>query len=339
MPWNPVDDTIWEEASPFRDLTPLKCSGQSLYLFCLTTKLRHSAGIWIMGPGVISDKARWPYEKVVKVLKELQAKHLILYDWEHHLIALVNWPQIAFCNSDSTAIMWGHYLAEFPSCLTLRTHLERVENYLEIKSKSFFKKFQKAFMDGRDAVAAHKRGEAPARGSARGSGRTSGRGSARTSARTSASGSGSTPGREKRKGKNDTGKPSARRTNENMRKREKKKMYTSGSGNDPPVGSNSRKSTGSGTRSGPPVHKTVKKPTRENTAITTTMATKLVAAGLSADEVKRLQANGLTIGTYETVLEDIGSFVSDPTTTKREIHDLLLDKLTNASKPTSQEAG
>lgn len=150
--YNRVDCGMWTGES-FRALSKMVCSGQALWLYLLTCDSRHSAGIWKIGPGEISDDTGWSIETISQMIDEIITAGLIEYDRESKVIRLVKGLSKTPIQNPNVVKSWVNHIEALPNCNLKIKHLHILKEITDgiIGEKSgepFSKPFDDLFPKG-----------------------------------------------------------------------------------------------------------------------------------------------------------------------------------------------
>ncbi len=129
----------------FLQLTPVRPSGQSLWLYLLTG--RHTTaipGLSAVGLFSLAEQLRWPLKDVKRHWREIESRDMGKADWEAPCIWLPNAPRYNKPESPNVVKAWAAALREIPAC-DLRS--EAIA-FLQVFTEGLGYGFGQAFREG-----------------------------------------------------------------------------------------------------------------------------------------------------------------------------------------------
>ncbi|OJA00998.1 hypothetical protein BEV13_01360 [Rickettsiella grylli] len=143
MRYRMLDVRIWCDKK-FRSLTPLKPSGQALFLYLLSNPHTTSIpGLYRAGPGAMAEELAWPLKGFQRALKEVIEQGLVKADPKARVIFIPNAIKYNKPQSPNVIRSWGGHWDEIPECALKN----EAYNKLESSVRDLGKAFALAFME------------------------------------------------------------------------------------------------------------------------------------------------------------------------------------------------
>lgn len=132
----------------FCSLSPLKPSGQALWLYLLTGRFRTSIpGLNLnVGVGALSDRLAWKARDIEKHWGEIESKGMASADWRHGVIWLPKAIEHNEPESPNVIKGWGKLV--LPECELVTAALESLRGYITLHlSEAYTKAFRDTFRE------------------------------------------------------------------------------------------------------------------------------------------------------------------------------------------------
>src|SRR5258708_6406366 len=116
MRYRTINVRIWGDQK-FRALTPLKPSGQALFLYLLTNPhTTNIPGLYCVGAAALAEELGWSLEDFKKALDEVLAQRLVMVDLEARVILIPNSIKYNKPQSPNVVRSWATWWNEIPEC-------------------------------------------------------------------------------------------------------------------------------------------------------------------------------------------------------------------------------
>ncbi len=137
MRYRMIDVRIWCDKK-FRSLTPLKPSGQALFLYLLSNPHTTSIpGLYRAGAGAMSEELAWSLSGFQRALKEVIAQGLVKADLKARVIFIPNAIKYNKPQSPNVIRSWGGHWDEIPECTLKNEAYCKLESCVRALGKAF----------------------------------------------------------------------------------------------------------------------------------------------------------------------------------------------------------
>jgi uncharacterized phage protein (TIGR02220 family) len=139
-----ISTRLWSD-SRFRALSPIRPSGQALWLYLLTGP--HTGvvpGLFVAGPAALAEALGWPLTKTQRCLEEITVSGMAVMDPRSRLVCIPNAAKHNPPASPNVVRAWRKAFDELPEC-PLR---DRAGRHLAMALEGFGKGFVEAFGKG-----------------------------------------------------------------------------------------------------------------------------------------------------------------------------------------------
>jgi hypothetical protein len=132
-----LDVRIWCDKK-FRSLTPLKPSGQALFLYLLSNPHTTSIpGLYRAGAGAMAEELAWSLLGFQRALKEIVAQGLVKADLKARVIFIPNAIKYNKPQSPNVVRSWAVHWDEIPECALKNEAYFRLESFIKGLGKAF----------------------------------------------------------------------------------------------------------------------------------------------------------------------------------------------------------
>lgn len=143
--YSKVYHRIWSSQS-FRRLSPLPPSGQSLWLFLLTTRLRSPIpGLIPHGLEALAGEVRWSQKAFREAFAKTSKEDMTKADWNAPLVYLPNSIIYNAPESPNVVTSWGRMFDDIPECSLKVECFQQLKAFMEGYREGFAKAFREAF--------------------------------------------------------------------------------------------------------------------------------------------------------------------------------------------------
>lgn len=130
----------------FLKLSPVRPSGQSLWLYLLTGKHTTAIpGLSGHGLGSLSEQLKWPLKDVRKHWEEIERLKMGTADWSAPCIWLPKAIRYNEPESPNVVRGWEKHAKDIPACSLKDSALASLQAYCEGRSEAYLKAFRDAF--------------------------------------------------------------------------------------------------------------------------------------------------------------------------------------------------
>lgn len=137
MRYRMLDVRIWCDKK-FRSLTPLKPSGQALFLYLLCNPHTTSIpGLYRAGAGAMAEELSWSLLGFQRALKEVIAQGLVKADLKARVIFIPNAIKYNKPQSPNVVRSWAVHWDEIPECALKNEAYYRLESFIKSLGKAF----------------------------------------------------------------------------------------------------------------------------------------------------------------------------------------------------------
>ena len=140
MRYRKIDMKMWGDEK-FRRLSPLPPSGQSLFIYLLTSPFATSLpGIYKIGLGTLQDELGWSLEGIREGIRE----GIIRYDDKARVLLIPNAIKYNPPQSLNVIKSWGIHWDEIPECELKMASYQALEGFLEGMGEGFLYAFRES---------------------------------------------------------------------------------------------------------------------------------------------------------------------------------------------------
>ena len=137
MRYRMLDVRIWCDKK-FRSLTPLKPSGQALFLYLLSNPHTTSIpGLYRAGAGAMAEELAWSLIGFQRALKEVVTQGLVKADLKARVIFIPNAIKYNKPQSPNVVRSWAVHWDEIPECALKNEAYYRLESSIQGLGKAF----------------------------------------------------------------------------------------------------------------------------------------------------------------------------------------------------------
>ena len=141
MRYRMLDVRIWCDEK-FRLLTPLKPSGQALFLYLLSNPHTTSIpGLYRAGAAAMAEELGWPLAGFRRTLKEVMAQGLVKADLKARVIFISNAMKYNKPQSPNVVRSWAVHWDEIPECALKSEAYYKLESFVKSLGKAFAQAF------------------------------------------------------------------------------------------------------------------------------------------------------------------------------------------------------
>lgn len=146
MRYRMLDVRIWCDKK-FRSLTPLKPSGQALFLYLLSNPHTTSIpGLYRAGAGAMAEELGWSLVGFHRALKEVIAQGLVKADLKARVIFIPNAIKYNKPQSPNVVRSWAMHWDEIPECPLKSAAYYTLQSFVQGLGKAFTQAFEEALM-------------------------------------------------------------------------------------------------------------------------------------------------------------------------------------------------
>lgn len=146
MRYRMLDVRIWCDKK-FRSLTPLKPSGQALFLYLLSNPHTTSIpGLYRAGAGAMAEELAWPLLGFQRALKEVIAQGLVKADLKARVIFIPNAIKYNKPQSPNVVRSWAVHWDEIPECTLKNEAYYKLETFIKGLGKAFALAFNETLL-------------------------------------------------------------------------------------------------------------------------------------------------------------------------------------------------
>ncbi len=121
----------------FMELTPLKPSGQALFIYLLTCPFNKSIpGIYRVGKAALADEIGWSLEDFEKSFNELQKAKMVKADWKNKLVFIPSMLKYHKPYAPNTIIGWKSEWDSLQNCALKKEAYELFKSFCKESGKS-----------------------------------------------------------------------------------------------------------------------------------------------------------------------------------------------------------
>jgi hypothetical protein len=140
-----LDLRTWNDQN-FRELSPLPCSGQSVWLvLVLGPQTTNIPGLFECSEVAIADRFGWELEAFRKAFLEASSRGMVVADWKARLVWLPKAPLYNKPESPNVVKSWGTMFDELPECGVKVQAYQSLKAFAEGWGRSFEEAFHEAF--------------------------------------------------------------------------------------------------------------------------------------------------------------------------------------------------
>lgn len=144
MRYRMLDVRIWCDKK-FRSLTPLKPSGQALFLYLLSNPHTTSIpGLYRAGAGAMAEELGWSSMGFQRALKEVMSQGLVKADLKARVIFIPNAIKYNKPQSPNVVRSWAVHWDEIPECALKNEAYYTLELFVRGLGKAFAEAFDEA---------------------------------------------------------------------------------------------------------------------------------------------------------------------------------------------------
>jgi hypothetical protein len=142
MRYRMLDVRIWCDEK-FRSLTPLKPSGQALFIYLLTNPHTTSIpGLYRAGAGAMAEELAWPLAGFRRALKEVTVQGLVKSDLKARVIFIRNAIKYNKPQSPNVIRSWALHWDEIPECPLKSEAYHILQSFVKGLGKAFAQAFE-----------------------------------------------------------------------------------------------------------------------------------------------------------------------------------------------------
>lgn len=146
MRYRMLDVRIWCDKK-FRSLTPLKPSGQALFLYLLSNPHTTSIpGLYRAGAGAMAEELAWSLLGFQRALKEVIAQGLVKADLKARVIFIPNAIKYNKPQSPNVVRSWAVHWDEIPECALKNEAYYKLEAFIQGLGKAFALAFSETLL-------------------------------------------------------------------------------------------------------------------------------------------------------------------------------------------------
>jgi hypothetical protein len=137
MRYRMLDVRIWCDKK-FRSLTPIKPSGQALFLYLLSNPHTTSIpGLYRAGAGAMAEELAWSLIGFQRALKEVMTQGLVKADLKARVIFIPNAIKYNKPQSPNVVRSWAVHWDEIPECALKNEAYYKLESFIRGLGKAF----------------------------------------------------------------------------------------------------------------------------------------------------------------------------------------------------------
>lgn len=141
MRYRMLDVRIWCDEK-FRTLTPLKPSGQALFIYLLTNPNTTSIpGLYRAGAAAMAEELGWSSAGFNRALKEIVQQGLVKVDLKARVIFIANAIKYNKPQSPNVVKSWALHWDEIPECVLKNEAYDFLEGFIKSLGKAFVQAF------------------------------------------------------------------------------------------------------------------------------------------------------------------------------------------------------